>query len=742
MNDTLRHYREIWFADFEFGVAPGEWQQPRCLVAREFRSGKLVRLWEDQLADEFLPPFDIGSQSLFVAYFATAELGCFHSLGWPMPDRILDLFAEFRCMTNGTPTACGNGLLGALIHFGFDAIDAAEKDDMRQLALRGGEYSPVEKLALLDYCQTDVDALANLLPAMLPKIDLPRALLRGRYMAAAARMEFTGTPIDVERLEQLRRHWEALRSRLVSEVDRDFGCFVPKNRKQINPDSQQGAAILKTAGEWEINPQDLAEAVDELWELDRQNDREHLADIAEAKSRSRLNAHRITQFERGGTRDYSQRIGLDGLARELAGSLPALGLGPGQEFGANYDSRDVEGELWELLRQPTHKPRTKTDPSMLREAAERVKHGGTITYRGPWSFSAERFADYLTENGIGWPRLESGALALDDETFRQMVKVQPSLAPLRELRYSLSKLRLFDLAVGADGRNRTLLSPFRAKTGRNQPSNTRFIFGPSCWLRGLIKPDEGRAVAYVDWSQQEFAIAAALSGDKAMMDAYTSGDPYLTFAKQAKAVPHDATKETHGRERELFKVCSLAVQYGMGAASLADRLNEPDCVARELLRLHQQTYPDYWKWAQAAVDHAMLHGWLWTAFGWQIHVGRNPNARSLANFGCQANGAEMMRIACCLATERGIEVCAPIHDALLVEADDEEIESTVEATQAAMAEASRAVLGGFELRSEAKIVRWPDRYMDSRGERMWSVVTGILDKLEAEEEAANAQFAM
>jgi hypothetical protein len=114
----------------------------------------------------------------------------------------------------------------------------------------------------------------------------------------------------------------------------------------------------------------------------------------------------------------------------------------------------------------------------------------------------------------------------------------------------------------------------------------------------------------------------------------------------------------------------------------------------------------------------------------------------LANFGCQANGAEMLRIACCLAAERGIDICCPIHDALLVEGPDDEIEDVVISTQAAMAEASRAVLGGFELRSEAKIVRWPDRYMDSRGERMWSVVTGILDKLEAEEEAANAQFAM
>ena len=46
---------------------------------------------------------------------------------------------------------------------------------------------------------------------------------------------------------------------------------------------------------------------------------------------------------------------------------------------------------------------------------------------------------------------------------------------------------------------------------------------------------------------------------------------------------------------------------------------------------------------------------------------------------------------------------------------------------AAMAEASRAVLAGFELRTEAKVVRWPDRYMDKRGRQMWDTVSQLVD---------------
>jgi integrase len=52
---------------------------------------------------------------------------------------------------------------------------------------------------------------------------------------------------------------------------------------------------------------------------------------------------------------------------------------------------------------------------------------------------------------------------LDDQTFRDMARSHAAVAPIRELRHALSQMRLADLAVGADGRNRCLLSPLRFK---------------------------------------------------------------------------------------------------------------------------------------------------------------------------------------------------------------------------------------------------------------------------------------
>ena len=724
-------YRAVWTVDFEFSAPSGERPVPHCVVARELKTGRLVRQW---LADDApaLPPYGTGEDVLLVAYYSSAEWTCHLGLGWPMPRRVLDLFTEFRCLTSGLSVPCGNGLLGALTYFGLDALDAAAKEAMRELAIRGSPFTVREREDLLAYCQSDVDALARLLPAMLPHLDLGLALLRGRYMVAAARMEWAGVPIDADALASLRQHWDGIKGELIRRVDADYGVFVPTGQREIDPNTRLGAAILTEARNAGIDPHDLADALDYLWRTEREATR----DIREAHRAARkvtgLTSQRIGRLEDAG-KDHSNVAGLDVKARELAGTYPALGIGRGyREDG--YEENDQAALLWDVLREPDPPARPKHDPALIRQATEFVVSSGPREHPGPRTFSAERWAAYLTRKGIPWPRLESGALALDDDTFKEQARIYPAeVSPIRELRHALSQLRLNELAVGGDGRNRLLLSAFRSQTSRNQPSNSKFIFGPSCWLRSLIRPGLGRAVAYVDWSQQELAIAAALSGDKAMQDCYLAGDFYLTFAKMAGAVPKDATKQTHGAERDQFKTVALGVLYGLSGEGLARKLNVPPCRGRELLELHRRTFRRFWKWSDAVETQAMLTCRLQTVFGWTVHTARDANPRSLRNFPMQANGAEMMRLACCLATERGVSVCCPVHDALLVEGDADRIEEVVQTTQDAMREASETVLDRFTLRTEAKIVRYPNRFSDPRGERMWGLVSGLLADLEGED---------
>lgn len=563
-------YTAIVVADFEFefGGRDGNSPRPVCMVAKELRTGREWRIWRGEFPSQ--PPFPVEPDSLFVAYYASAELGCFRALGWPMPARILDLYTEFRDLTNGL--SGGHGLIDALKYFGLDAMGVTHKEAMRQLILGGGPWTDQQRVEIIDYCAGDVEALERLLPAMLSRIDLPRALLRGRYMAAAAAMEWNGVPIDTATLELLRVNWTGIQDRLIADIDADYGV---------------------------------------------------------------------------------------------------------------YDGRTFKENRWEA---------------------------------------------FLARHGIPWDRLPSGHLCLDKDAFREMARAYPIVSPICELRHALSEMRLNDLAVGDDGRNRTLLGVLGSRSGRNQPSNTKFIFGPSVWLRGLIKPSPGHAVAYIDWTSQEVAIAAALSGDANMMADFATGDPYLEFGKRAGILPADATKATHREIRDMLKTCVLGVHYGMAEPTLAYRIGKPEIVARELLRAHRNRYRKFWEMADGAIACAMQGRRLQTVFGWHVHPGCDPNPRSMMNYPMQANGAEMMRLAACLATERGIEVCAPVHDAFLIGAPADRIDADVAAMRAIMKEAARIVLDGFPIGTDVKIVRYPDRYLDKRGTIMWGRVLRLVEQ--------------
>ena len=576
-------YERILSIDFEYedGGVAGNNPRAVCLVVRDFRSGAVKRYWREELFSMTVAPFDIGSETLVIAYFAPAEMQCFMVLGWPRPENLLDLFAEFRRLTNGKYPAHGNGLIGALRYFDLERFVPAQKDEMRQLILSGGPWSADQETAILDYCQADVNALEPLFAAMLAHEPwafelLGQALMRGRYMAAVGTMQYTGIPIDQATFSKLQRNWPALQRELIGRVDMAFGVY---------------------------------------------------------------------------------------------------------EAG---------------------------------------------------SFREALFEEYLATHGIAWPRLVTGRLKLDRDTFSAMSKRNPQIRPLYELRKTLGELRLNSLAVGDDGRNRTLLSPFSSKTGRNQPSTSKFVFGPSKWFRGLIRPTEGGALAYLDWGSQEIAIAAAMSGDDLLWEAYNSGDPYIAFAIQAGLAPEGATKASHKAIRDRCKSVVLGTNYGMTAHGVAEAAGIHVLEARDLLQKHRETYRKFWRWADENKDRGLLGLPLRTCFGWQIQATDGVvKANTFLNWPMQAHGAEMMRLACCLAVEREIKLCAPIHDALLIEAPIDRIDEDVATLKQCMADASELVLGqGRVCRVDAEIIRYPDRYMDENGIALWDQVMGVLDELE------------
>jgi hypothetical protein len=58
----------------------------------------------------------------------------------------------------------------------------------------------------------------------------------------------------------------------------------------------------------------------------------------------------------------------------------------------------------------------------------------------------------------------------------------------------------------------------------------------------------------------------------------------------------------------------------------------------------------------------------------------------------------------------------------------EKLDEDIATMREAMREASSLVLKGFDLETDVKVVRYPDRYEDERGRKMWTTVMGLLDR--------------
>lgn len=309
-----RSWKAIWVIDFEFSALRGDRPRPVCLSALDVVSGRRVSSWLYDGAPP-VPPFTIDGDVLVVAFFGTAEIGCFEALGWPAPSNLIDLFAEFHVVTNGHVYTGGYSLLAALrayniVHY----VEEVEKDRMRDLAIRGGPYTDTERAQLMAYCDSDIDATAQLWTAMAPAIDEPRALFRGRYVCALGRMEHLGVPIDVEAHDVLASNWDRVRwgvawsaGRLHGGVYGNDGAFREDRFAEYLKRRQISWPLTKTGH--------LKDDRDTWSDMARVHP--VLADLHEAHKTREIQS--LTKVDADGVRRPKFATGLDGRNRAILG---------------------------------------------------------------------------------------------------------------------------------------------------------------------------------------------------------------------------------------------------------------------------------------------------------------------------------------------------------------------------------------------------------------------------------------
>ena len=112
--------------------------------------------------------------------------------------------------------------------------------------------------------------------------------------------------------------------------------------------------------------------------------------------------------------------------------------------------------------------------------------------------------------------------------------------------------------------------------------------------------------------------------------------------------------------RERYKTALLSIQYVLWPATLASLLG----ISTEMIAQHHELFGVYWGWAADWTVHALDTGAMCTLFDWRRTGITELNERTITNIPVQATAGDALRITCIWATRHGLQLLAPVHDAI------------------------------------------------------------------------------
>ena len=345
----------------------------------------------------------------------------------------------------------------------------------------------------------------------------------------------------------------------------------------------------------------------------------------------------------------------------------------------------------------------------------------------------DKFNDFIIKLGLAdsWPRSDKTKKFKEDKPTLRQFKHIPEIQLLRETQDFSKANNLKGYVVGSDGRSRTSLSMFGQITGRTNVSTSKSPYSAPKWLRGFIRPDKNKVMAEFDWASQEAGIMAYLSKDQNMIKDFETGNIYLIIAIKNSAAPEGAIKATHPEIRDQYKVALLGCGYGQTSFGLKYKLKIPVYEAETIIQNIKKTYPDFFKWNEAACCGATSRGYYKTKYGWRYWIPKIYKPNTLKNWPMQSHGSEILRRAMIAVDEAGIEISMIMHDALLVHVDRKGCAGKFKQVRQIMEQAAKDVLGAV-ISVEIKIIK-KDYKLDGEPQKKWNRIMSIYNKFRCNE---------
>lgn len=318
----------------------------------------------------------------------------------------------------------------------------------------------------------------------------------------------------------------------------------------------------------------------------------------------------------------------------------------------------------------------------------------------PFNLSSPKQIGEIFFNKLGLPvvkKTATGAPSTDEEVLEKLAEDYPLPAKILEHR-GLIKLKgtytdkLGQLALPRTGRVHTHYAQAVAVTGRlssNEPNlqNIPVRTPEGRRVREAFIAPPGSLIASADYSQIELRIMAHISGDEALLKAFTDGvDVHRATAAEVFGV---AVEQVSNEQRRYAKVINFGLIYGMSAFGLARNLGIDNTAAKNYISRYFERYPGVKDYMEITRQEAKSKGYVETVFGRRLYLpeinsGNGPRRagaeRAAINAPMQGTAADLIKLSMVKVQQvldaefKASKMIMQVHDELVFEVPENEVE--------------------------------------------------------------------
>ncbi|MGI8639356.1 MAG: DNA polymerase I [Pyrinomonadaceae bacterium] len=210
-------------------------------------------------------------------------------------------------------------------------------------------------------------------------------------------------------------------------------------------------------------------------------------------------------------------------------------------------------------------------------------------------------------------------------------------------------------------------------------------------IRRAFIPEKGKKLISADYSQLELRLLAHITRDERMLEAFQNGEDI--HAQTAKLVFNAKDEKDLKEKRRLAKIVNFAIAYAVEAYGLSQRVGLSRAEAKKVIEDYYETYKGVKKFMEETPEIAKEQGYVSSIYGRRRYIpsinDRNHNVRSRAereaiNMPIQATASDIVKMAMLKVDDalrrEGLKtkMIMQVHDELLLESPDDEVEKAME----------------------------------------------------------------